>query len=395
MCALPLFEDLPLDDPDNDLLGMRPYARELALYLYNVKPPFTVGIYGEWGSGKSTYVSFAQYYLEHEFGEAQDIIFIPFSAWPHATSDELWRALILTIARRLYGVEEPSGPPVPPSSAEPQPQLWERLIRLLSDDALTLYEPPKERDPLAGYYKLLEMLDHTPYGGVSRDARQHMQIDHQKALLAVVNAATSALATVSPLVGGIRELLGLGKRIELAEVFHEERNKATREAIKSQREFIRQVKKVFEDRAQGKRVFIFIDDLDRCLPDVALDVLEAVKVFLGEVPAVFLVAADEQLIGQGLRLRFRDLSGTDFDFSQKGREYFEKIIQFAVRVPERKGEHTHKLLSSLFPHWLPSTDLIVAAIGDNPRRLKQFGNYLTYEYQVHRKDPSTSPGDGP
>jgi hypothetical protein len=382
MATTPLYDDRPLDNPENDLLGMDPYAKELAHYLYDLSPPYTVGVYGEWGSGKTTYVSFARRYLEEQFGQPDEIIFISFTAWPHATSDELWRALILTIARALYGIPEGESPQSSPSPTPPRPGWWEQLADWLKADALPIYQPPPEPDPLAGYHQLLERLDQTDHGSISRDARQHLQIDQQKALLAVVRAATGALSTVSPLIAGIRGLLGLDKPLNLSEVFQQERNKATRESIKSQWQFIRLIQQVFEDQAGDKKVFIFIDDLDRCLPDVALDVLEAVKVFLGEVPAIFLVAADEKLIGQGLRLRYRDLPEESIDFAQKGREYFEKIIQFNVRVPERKGALTHDFLVAQFPHWLPATDLIAAAIGDNPRRLKQFGNYLTYEYQV-------------
>ncbi len=60
--------------------------------------------------------------------------------------------------------------------------------------------------------------------------------------------------------------------------------------------------RLFREKAEGRNVCVFIDDPDRTMPDVALDLLEALRIFFSEVERVFLVAADENLIGQGLQI---------------------------------------------------------------------------------------------
>src|SRR5207302_1099777 len=52
--------DAAIKHPDDDLLGLAPYARTLAQFVRGVAPPFTIGIYGEWGAGKATFASFLE-----------------------------------------------------------------------------------------------------------------------------------------------------------------------------------------------------------------------------------------------------------------------------------------------------------------------------------------------
>src|SRR6185369_6882833 len=140
------------------------------------------------------------------------------------------------------------------------------------------------------------------------------------------------LGTLSPLIAGLRALFGLDSKIDITEAVRREKGQALHERVLSVEKVREVVRRIFR-KADGKRVCVFIDDLDRCMPDVALDLLEAIKIFLEDAPCTFLVAADENLIGQGLRLRFKNLlesdTGTEIQalFARKGQEYFEKIIQ--------------------------------------------------------------------
>src|SRR5215213_8096410 len=112
------------------------------------------------------------------------------------------------------------------------------------------------------------------------------------------------------------------------------------------------------------------------------------KIFFDKIPCIFIVAADENLIGQGLRLRFKELLDARDEnkmeqlVAQKGKEYFEKIIQFPIRVPPRTTDQGHGFISAQFPQWAPATDIIQAALGINPRRLIQYCNLLSYKYEV-------------
>jgi hypothetical protein len=390
--------DAPVGNPDKDLLGTAPYASALAELIRAIAPPYTIGIYGEWGTGKTSFVRFVRHYLEQNPAgrDAEPVRFIHFMAWPYRTSDELWRALILKIARGLYNVPDDS-PALADThtmadAVEGAPahrgRLLTDVIDRLSADALVLRAPPPKQDASAEYKTLLARLDATLYGGIDKGRDDAPRLDHERILIAAVRAAVAGLGFLSPLVAALRGLFKLEDKIDPADLLAREKNQATRKRIESMDEFRAEMRSLFERRACGMRVCVFVDDLDRCMPDTALDVLEAIKIFLGDVRCVFIVAADEQLIGQGLRLRYRDLleAGGQQEvqelLTRKGREYFEKIIQLHIPLPPTTSEQTHKFLVAQFPRWLAATDIISVAVGDNPRRLKQYCERLLYSYAV-------------
>jgi hypothetical protein len=267
------------------------------------------------------------------------------------------------------------------------------LVPLLKGNIVDLDGPPAKPDPDARLKELIAKLDETPYGTISKTPQSGLRLDQEGTTLALVKAALAALGSISPLVAALRGFLGLGGEISLSSLVARQ-NEAVRVRIESVEQFRRIFDEIFRDfQADGanqkRRVCaIFIDDLDRCMPDVALDILEAIKIFPKRAPCIFLVAADENLIGQGLRLRYKELLAADGEgnvptlLARKGQEYFEKIIQLAIRVPYRTEEQTHRLIAALFPQWVPATDLIRVAVGDNPRRVKQFSLWLTYRLRV-------------
>jgi CHAT domain-containing protein len=384
------FLDAPVSNLDDDLLGMSPYADELANLIIKVSPPFTIGIYGEWGSGKSSFVRFLESSLCQISQESNERVkFINFTAWSYKTADELWRALILKIAQELYEVD--IQPPAPVSKAPQDLSFLQWLKQIMMSDAFVLFSEPSEPDPLAEYEELIARLDSTLAGSISKSSNKQVQLNQEETILAFVKLTTAALSTLSPLVAGIRAIFGLDAQIDPAQLLQKGKSEIARNRIESTQESRQVLCELFQKKAKGQRICVFLDDLDRCTPDVALDLLEAIKIFLGEVPCIFIVAADEHLIGQGLRLRFKDLVADNNQeqaqsfLTQKGQEYFEKIIQMGIRVPERTPEQTHTFIAAQYPEWMAATDIIQVAIGSNPRRLKQYCNLLKYKYLVSRR----------
>ena len=61
------------------------------------------------------------------------------------------------------------------------------------------------------------------------------------------------------------------------------------------------------DKADVKQLVVLIDDLDRCLPDTAIETLEAIRLFVFTSHTAFIVAADEAMIEYAVRKHFPDL----------------------------------------------------------------------------------------
>jgi hypothetical protein len=495
-----ILSDSPKSEPGEDLLGIAEYAQGLANLIrgaHEPSMPFTIGIYGEWGSGKTTFVRFLRHYLVPEpiaCPTAQDSVafrFVEFSAWPHRTADELWRALILKIAREVYRkepdlrlmapVNDVSGLPTGgknlvilaevrsvlhfrifadgkrvvdtdenqlPGKARQIAELKSRvgdlwgapnLSQIHKDSIITavtsitshtqqkdsktptiigrigeFFQPETEDRAEADseYEDLVARLDETAYGTISKDAQQGTRLDQVETTMAIVEAALAGLGTLSPLIAWFRSVGGTGLIDKAAQV-RREKNKAVRKRVESVQEFKQVLRDLFDTKDSKCRLCVFVDDLDRCMPDVALELLEAIKIILEDFQCVFLLAADEELISQGLRLRYGvpmkdrerpvavdgevrpslrhrsagaprgESPGQDADYyDRKGREYFEKIIQLRVPIPPLSPEQTSRYITTQFPDWAPAIDIIQLAVDDNPRRIKQHCNWLSYKHRV-------------
>lgn len=386
--------DEPLTDPTNDLLDVDQHARALANYIREQEKqlPFTVGIFGEWGEGKTTMVGFLEHHLRElrKNESQQEIKFVTFSAWPFTTSEKLWRALILKIAKDLFADEAKA-------AEEKQKQLqekvepqhsnswWDRMSHFLSNDFFPQKDPPP---PLSEYEKFLKRLEETDFGRISKRTPTK-QVNEEAMMSAVVNGALTVLGTMSPLISGLRGLFG--PKIDVEQVNKAQTDESSTEAVEALPGFRQVFAEMLDAKTEkGEAVYVFIDDLDRAQPDVALDIMESIRIALNmnEARCVFIIAVDETLISQGLRLRYRDLfaevnkAGQLEALANKGQEYLEKIIQFRTRVPPRTAEQTKRLIAAEFPYWTPAGDIIQTIANNNPRRIKQYCQRLSFQNDV-------------
>jgi len=374
--------DAPLENPTGDLLDMNQHAQALADFIRQheaLKSSFTIGIFGEWGEGKTTLVHFMKGHLEQG---ASRVKFVEFSAWPYTTSEKLWRALILKIAKDVL-TKEGESPTTPADQTVPKNEpengsldgIFGRTVGFLTYDFFARKEPPK----LTRYEEFVRELDSTEYGSISKRTPT-AGLTQESMMSAVIQGTISALSTVSPLVSGLRGLFGFDTK---ADGFSSEQaTDVSSKAIDALQNF----QKSFDDllkEAGEVPVYVFIDDLDRAQPDVALDIMESIRIALNRSRCIFIIAVDERLIAQGLRLRYKELfADSKGDFATKGREYLEKIIQFRTRVPPRTAEQTQRLIAAQYPHWTPAGDIIQSIAGTNPRRIKQYCQRLSFQRLV-------------
>lgn len=91
---------------------------------------------------------------------------------------------------------------------------------------------------------------------------------------------------------------------------------------------------------------VFIDDLDRCLPEKAVEVLEVIKTVLNTENFAFLVALDDEVIERGISHRYRDyrFEGAKPQMPITGFEYLEKIVHLPFRLPQLTREQAHSFV---------------------------------------------------
>ena len=105
--------------------------------------------------------------------------------------------------------------------------------------------------------------------------------------------------------------------------------------VKTVPEQIKEFREEFEkllESAGIEQLVVLIDDLDRCLPDTAIETLEAVRLFVFMARTAFVVAADEGMIEYAVRKHFPDLPDTSGP-RDYARNYLEKLIQVPFRIP--------------------------------------------------------------
>lgn len=148
------------------------------------------------------------------------------------------------------------------------------------------------------------------------------------------------------------------------------------ESIKNLRETFEKAVKAHVS-AQGKYV-IFIDDLDRCLPERAVEILESMKLFLGSKHCIFVIGVDKEVIRKGIEARYR----TDYNNETpiNGKDYIEKIIQLPFNIPPLQNDDISKFIQNIYKNNFSSNidesiiRTISSGIEPNPRKTKQFLN---------------------
>src|SRR6202012_5054588 len=86
------------------------------------------------------------------------------------------------------------------------------------------------------------------------------------------------------------------------------------------------------EEAKVNQLIVLIDDLDRCLPETAIETLEAIRLFVFTPRTAFVVAADEAMIEYSVRKHFPELPDTTGP-RDYARNYLEKLIQIPFRIP--------------------------------------------------------------
>lgn len=143
---------------------------------------------------------------------------------------------------------------------------------------------------------------------------------------------------------------------------------------------------------QKDRVVIFVDDLDRLQPAKAVELLEVLKLFLDCKNCVFILAVDYEIVTLGVREKYGD-SVTE----EKGRSFFDKIIQLPFKMPVSNYDINNYVFKTLKgmrmsveeKHIGQYVELIGCSIGYNPRAMKRLFNIYQLLDNICKKEYSS------
>nr|WP_256444721.1 P-loop NTPase fold protein [Deinococcus sp. GbtcB9] len=260
--------------------------------------PTTIGVFGDWGSGKSTILKHAEIRLN---SLDDGTVCLTFNGWLFEGYEDAKSALMGNI---LEGIAE----------------------HLHSKKTLT----DKLAEQLRGLLRRVDMLKAA------------------KVAASVTVPLLTGLPFIPSILGGTSKddateatEEGEGNKVDLAGILKEP-------AAESARATIREFRRDFETLLQQagiSRLVVIIDDLDRCLPSTIIQTLEAIKLFLFAHRTAFLLGADERLVEYAIRERFPELPNTDF---QVGQNYLEKLVQIPLRLPTLSAGEAESYIALLF-----------------------------------------------
>ena len=341
------------DQPtDKDALDFTPYVETLADIIQTGNTPLTIGVFGTWGSGKTSLMRMVKKQLPGDFTIAW------FDAWKYDKEESLWRAFLLCVLSALKETASNQGKPV---------EEFDKLQSLLYHEM--------EIEKVGGV-----TIDLAKLGGVAA-----------KGLAQLSLSFIPGLSTLTKLMEELQS--GAVKSVdEATAAIRRERTKIYIEQIQFLEQFQSKFKGLVQEHVYPNRLVVFVDDLDRCLPEKAIEVLEAIKLFLDAENCIFVLGLDQEVIARGIEMKYKELGARqDGDgqghFTIEGVRYLEKIIQLPFIIPPVEPSDMGDFVHGLSDPW-PNEEcpkVFAEGLGDNPRQIKRTVNTFLMLWKLAQK----------
>lgn len=280
-------------ETDVDLLGHDKLAQTVIEIIEdNHLRPLTIGVYGDWGVGKSSILSL----LHKKIAETNRLGItkthcIIFNGWLFQGYEDAKSALMESIVAELAAL---------------QPR--HKKIQKLATSLIRRVNWLKVAKATTGaiFTGLTGIPDPTMFGGLVG------MLKKGKNLLSPEKAPGETNITVEA---------------EDSESFLKDYEEDT---ITGQIQAFRKEFKQLIDASKVDHIIVLVDDLDRCLPKSVIEILEAIRLFLFVEGTTFVLSADERMIEYAVREHFPNLPASYSDYTKN---YLEKLIQIPIRIP--------------------------------------------------------------
>lgn len=352
-----------------DGFGLGRAGDQVARMALEVDPPFVIGVTGKWGSGKTSVMRRAFVTLGGR-PLRQPLMFSEDAEEDEAS--ERWRYLDHSERAEDLG--------------------WDPDIRAVANAALCVWYSPwqhqNELNPLIPLIREIQA-QFTAWHKIKEGAKafnRQAGLAAARLLEHVTDAAISLVAQKPvQLARGLTDAVRSGWQagedglasLSDGQRFHLLFEDAVKEVLKARSDDNQLI--------PGARLLIFVDDLDRCEGEVAVKLLEIVKLYLGTRHCVFVLGLDDNAVLDVLRKHRSD--------SEEGnREYLEKLFQAILPVPLPAERGVRKAVETqLACHGIPSAASARGALArdielllePNPRKIKNFVNGLCAAWTMY------------
>jgi predicted KAP-like P-loop ATPase len=339
------YSDRPIIKPGDDVLGRAPFALSLAKsidQLVLARDGFVIAILGKWGLGKSSVLEMTLRFLTHlEMQRASELTLLGDASPQPIDINQIEELAIIfdkvrdritaydglnlniTAAQRSYQLGLFRSWLRDDEEANSADRYW-RLYRKIEDQRRTIqvrFSPWL----IAGRAELASAL----FSELARALGERLGSDVKAAFASILNR----LAEFAPVAGAGLDLstsYGTGKLFSAGVAWS---SKLAASSIRGPT--LDQLRETLKSRLRAlsdQRILVVIDDLDRLMPNEAVEMVSLIK-SLGDLPnVIYLLSYDEKNLARLIR------KGTKLD----GREFLSKIVQYSVDLPlvsqEKMGE---------------------------------------------------------
>lgn len=268
--------------------------------------PSTIGLYGDWGSGKSSLMKLARQKIEErdkaikrgdDESEQLKSLCIEFNGWLFEGYEDAKTSLCGAILDALAD-EERFGPKVANRAKE-----------------------------------FLEKIDFKKILG------KGVKFGLDYILTGGIGALTDL--TLSSVLTSLKDSAGKIESKQIEELLAKfKADEKTRTEIKNFRKEFGELLK----ESKVENLVVFIDELDRCSPDTILEIFEAMRLFLFVKGTSFVIGADQRLIEYAIKSKYKEVPGNNLDI---GKEYLEKVVQYPINIPQLNKPEVNQYLSCL------------------------------------------------
>lgn len=372
-------------EEEGDLLGHGDYADALASAALDTDGHFTFGLFGEWGMGKSTVLKT----LKARLKDNDTCAFVMFDAWRYQ-GDSFRREFLRELSNQLGDQEA-----LPKKKWNPSKELgrFDEDESRVEDEGLEL----------SSSRLILSML------GVA-----------VALTLAAVLGSALAGAKPFPVAAVLLPLVAfLALRAEAA--FRIRERTVSRRRLEDPDRFAAVFRRLV-GAIDRRRLVVAIDNLDRCTPEEALEILATIKTYLEPevervaekgtsqqvVAVTFLIAVDEQALRNHLSRSYSPADETTGQRRAFVDEYLRKFFNATTTLrPLVSGDvraYLRELLAPIieraeianpdpiFGTDVPTpevqleqvVDMCLSGLGGNPRRARQFAHNLELQLRLIR-----------
>lgn len=273
-----------------DMLNNKAIARTVAEVIRECDDrPISIGVHGDWGAGKSSILVMVEDELSSKSNKDNNVVCIRFNGWQHQGFEDAKIALMSAIISELSKNQK-----LTQKGKDALKKLWKNInwLSVVKAAGNAVFSLSTGLPPIGLLNNLMDGL---------------------KSTVADKDKVTAALDSI-------------GNYMIDSKIFEDV--SLTKEFAEFQSSFETLLKE-----SNIKKLVVLIDDLDRCLPKVTIETLEAVRLFMFTKYTAFVIAADEAMIEYAVHNHFPNLpdeAGSKYDYSKR---YLEKLIQVPFKIP--------------------------------------------------------------